>query len=118
LLLLVRDQSGALQKSAQNNKLIPCANCGGIWGDPFSSIHAEDGSFMLIVEGGSRWHWSDEYTFRYDARRKDWLPKRIRKAVVDKLTTEAKVLELTERKAPNVIFSDFDPATLPSVEFN
>lgn len=52
LLILIRNATGPLQKVAQNDKIVPCARCGGIAGDPFSYLQIGKDSFTAVSEGG------------------------------------------------------------------
>ena len=116
VLLLVRDATGTLQKTAQNDKIVPCAQCGGIAGDPYSYTQLADNGFTIVTEGGSRQHWSNEYTFAYSAEQKDWLLREVKREVVDQDTGKQKKLDLTPQQFGVIKFKDFDPSTLPTVE--
>lgn len=72
MLLLVRQDNGALKLAGRNDAVVMCRQCGGIYGDPYESISADSNSFSINFYGGSAWRWSHEYTFRYNAAKKDW----------------------------------------------
>ncbi|MEW9625584.1 hypothetical protein [Rhodanobacter geophilus] len=115
VLLLVRNASGQLEKAAQNAKMVPCAQCGGIAGDPYSYAQVSKGQFTVVTEGGSREHWSNEYTFAYAPTQKDWQLHEVKREVTDQETGKHKALDLTPKDFGTMRFQDFDPATLPEV---
>ena len=116
VLILIRDANGHLQKVAQNNRLVPCAQCGGIAGDPFSYMQIAKNGFTVVTEGGSREHWSHEYTFAYTAEHKDWLLAEIKSEVTDQDTGKHKQADLTRKDFGTITFANFDPSTQKEVE--
>ncbi|MBD8873464.1 hypothetical protein [Rhodanobacter sp. DHB23] len=113
VLLLVRDASGQLENAVQNDKFVPCAQCGGIAGDPYSYTQIGKGQFTVVTEGGSREHWSNEYTFAYVPAQNGWLLHEVKREVTDQETGKHKTLDLTSKDFGAVRFQDFDPANLP-----
>lgn len=116
VLLLMRDGAGKLQIAKQNDRLVPCAQCGGVAGDPFGYLRVDRGGFAVLIEGGSRERWSDEYSFKYSADQQDWLLDQAVRAVTDTQTGEEKRIELTEKDFGTIPFEQFDPEMLPNVE--
>lgn len=116
VLLLVRDAADQWQKAAQNDKIVPCAQCGGIAGDPYSYTQIAHNGFTIVTEGGSREHWSNEYTFAYSPEQKDWLLHEVKREVTDQDSGKQKQLDLTSKDFGVVTFKDFDPSKLPAVE--
>lgn len=116
LLLLTRDGTGELQKVGKNDRLIPCAQCGGMAGDPFGYIKVGEGRFTVLIEGGSRERWSNEYTFQYSGEQQDWLLDKTVRTVTDTDTGEEKRVELTGKNFGTIRFEEFDPETLPRLE--
>lgn len=116
VLILIRDANGQLQKAAQNDKLVPCAQCGGIAGDPFSYVQITNNGFTVVTEGGSRQHWSNEYTFAYSAQHRDWLLSSLKREVTDQDTDKHKQIDLAPKDFGVITFANFDPATQPEVE--
>lgn len=116
ILLLTRDSAGKLQKVKQNDRLVPCAQCGGMAGDPFGYVRVGKGGFTALIEGGSRERWSDEYTFKYSGEQQDWLLDKAVRTVTDTETGEEKHIELTGKDFGTIRFEEFDPKTLPEVE--
>lgn len=112
MLLLMRDQGGLLVEAGRNTRLVPCANCGGSIGDPFGYARADKGEFAVLLEGGSREHWSKEYVFRFNADKKQWLLETVTHRVTDTLTGQDKRQELTRADFGAIPFDTFDPSTL------
>lgn len=71
-LLLIRQADGKLQKILQNDSVILCRQCGGVFGDPYAGIKITAVGFNLSFYGGSSWRWSYEYQFVYRATKKTW----------------------------------------------
>lgn len=65
LLVVVRQPGGTLHVAARNDRLVYCAACGGMFGDPFEGVHVRAGTFTVYHYGGSSWRWRADYTFRY-----------------------------------------------------
>ncbi len=116
VLLLTRDSAGKLQKAKQNDRIVPCAQCGGMAGDPFGYMRVDKGGFTALIEGGSRERWSDEYAFKYSAEQQDWLLDKAVRTVTDTETGEEKHIELSGKDFGTIRFEEFDPKTLPKVE--
>lgn len=112
-LLLTRDDRGELREVARNDRLVPCAQCGGIAGDPYSYAVVEPGAFTIITEGGSRERWSNAYSFAWEPARRTWILQRVRRKVTDRLTGRHRELTLTARDFGTLDFSNVDPAMLP-----
>lgn len=115
VLLLTRDSSGSLRKAAENARIVPCASCGGLAGDPYAYARIETGSFTLSTSGGSRERWANDFTFRYSAERGTWLLDKVLREVTDTATEQHKALNLSVADFGIVRFEDFDPNTLPEV---
>lgn len=116
VVLLIRDASGQLQALKRSERLVPCAKCGGIAGDPFGYVRAYPGGFTVLIEGGSRERWSDEFGFAYSADQKDWLLEKAVRSVVDTDTGEDRRLDLQRKDFGAIRLEDFDRDKLPSVE--
>jgi hypothetical protein len=113
--LLIRDSAGRLRKFAQNDRIVPCKRCGGIAGDPFGYARIDKEGFALLMEGGSREHWWNEYNFKYVAASKTWLLEKVKRGVEDTENGNAKEITLTAKDFGLVKFVDFDPSKLPQV---
>lgn len=115
VLVLVRDAGGRLQESAYNDKIVPCAKCGGLLGDPFGYARIDKNGFTVLIEGGSRQRWSSEYVFVYSIQSKDWLLQRVERGAYDQISEENVSRTFTPEDFGQIAFSDFDPATIPEV---
>ncbi|WP_231118164.1 hypothetical protein [Lysobacter silvisoli] len=115
VLVLIRDADGRLQAARRSDKLVPCARCGGIAGDPFGYLRVHPGGFTVLLEGGSRERWSDEFVFDYSAPQQDWLLAKAVRSVVDTETGQDKRIELRVDDFGEVRFEAFDRDRLPSV---
>lgn len=72
LKILLRNESGELTEAKHNDRVILCAGCGGVMGDPFLGLEIMDGKFTAYHYGGSAWRWSQDIVFAYDKARNDW----------------------------------------------
>ncbi len=72
LLLLVRQANGRLKLERQNDQIVMCRECGGMYGDPYSELSIEENGFAISFYGGSAWRWTRGYSFIYNAAKKDW----------------------------------------------
>jgi hypothetical protein len=117
VVLLARSASGHLEQVARNDRIVPCANCGGISGDPYGYTRLESAGFTIVNGGGGREHWTDEFTFKYSAEHKGWLLEKVMRRVTDRETDAEKRLDLTAKEFGLVRFEVFDPSTLPEVEW-
>lgn len=115
VLLLVRGADGQLHKMAENDKLVPCAKCGGIAGDPFAFARVQRGSFEIATGGGSRERWSNFYTFTYSPARMAWVPSKVERGVVDTVTEKDRHITLTSKDLGSIDFMNIDPEKLPKV---
>lgn len=116
LLLVARDAQGQLRTLAQNDKIVPCAQCGGVAGDPYSYSRVASGHFTVVTEGGSREHWWNEFHFEYAPKINDWILQKAVRGVRDTATGRKKQISLSARTLGVIKFSDFDPASLPQVK--
>lgn len=113
--VVIRDAQGQLRPVAQNNKLVPCARCGGVAGDPFSSARIESGRFTVVIEGGSREHWWSEYQFKYAPKLDAWLVDKVVRGASDSLTGRTRKAAFSAQRLGAVEFSKFDPGSVPEV---
>jgi hypothetical protein len=114
LVILVRNAAGELKKVAHNNRLIPCATCGGAAGDPYAGIQIDaQGQFTVLLHGGGREQWSDSYSFLYESQYHEWLFTKAVRRVEDRETgqTDQVAVGATDFGGP---FGTFDPSTLPT----
>jgi hypothetical protein len=116
LLLVARNAQGQLQTLAQNDKIVPCARCGGVAGDPYSYSRVSPGRFTVVTEGGSREHWWNEFDFEYAPEINDWILQKAVRGVRDTATGRKKQFSLSARTLGVIKFNDFDPASLAQVK--
>jgi hypothetical protein len=72
LILLIRQNNNTLKTIKRNDKLIYCAQCGGMMGDPFQGITITPKGFSVSFYGGSAWRWSIDYQFNYSRKDQTW----------------------------------------------
>lgn len=72
LLLITRKPGNKLSMAVENDELVLCKRCGGVFGDPYEGMLAKPGGFTINFYGGSSWRWAEEYSFVYDATKKNW----------------------------------------------
>lgn len=80
LLILTRTAGGKLTLAARNDReAVYCRTCGGISiGDPFMGIKVGRNTFTINHYGGSAWRWTDDSTFNYSRRDKNWQLVRVK----------------------------------------
>lgn len=112
LLILARDGSGALKAVKRNDRIVLCATCGGMMGDPFAGIKAGPKTFSVLHYGGSAWRWSTEFKFNYSRIDDTWQLVRAEEnefhAADPEHTTKTKVFK-PPRDYGKVDVGDFDP---------
>ncbi|MBK9393143.1 MAG: hypothetical protein IPN40_04365 [Uliginosibacterium sp.] len=111
LTIAVREADGALRAVKTNRKLVLCAQCGGVMGDPFNELRAEKNGFSVSHYGGSGWRWSNAFTFRYSGRDRSWQLTRAEKtsfhvAKPDEIETE---VHRPPKDFGKIDLADFDP---------
>ena len=116
VVLLVSDTTGVLHKMAQNDKIVPCFNCGGIFGDPFSYVQLSNGVITVVTEGGSREHWWNEYVFKYSPSSKNAMLISVKRGISDTSTGRRIEINYTSKDFGSIKFEDFDPSTLPEAK--
>lgn len=72
ILLIIRKAGDKLVVAAENDELVLCKHCGGVFGDPYEGLEARAGGFSISFYGGSSWRWADNYTFSFDKQKKNW----------------------------------------------
>ncbi len=70
--IAIREVGGKLHRVKSNAKLVRCARCGGVMGDPFNELSAQKNGFSVSHYGGSGWRWATTVDFRYSSRDKSW----------------------------------------------
>ncbi len=109
LLLFLKNENGEYALAYQNDKVVYCCDCGGIFGDPFYEIDIVDGLFTIYHFGGSNWRWTRDLTFKYDKISRDWylhLDQETSFSVFELDEVESSVK--TAQDFGKIRFSDFD----------
>lgn len=70
LLILHGSKAKLYTLVAKNNKVVLCASCGGVFGDPYSRLVIKNNYFSAEHYGGSNWRWTRIMTFKYDLQKK------------------------------------------------
>lgn len=73
LIILIRQANGKLKQVLRNDSAILCADCGGVFGDPYAGVDITNNGFSINFYGGSNWRWANTYWFSWNAAKKDWL---------------------------------------------
>lgn len=115
VMLLLGGADGRWRSAARNDKLVPCAACGGVMGDPFGYARVSAGSFTVVNSGGSRERWTDSYTFGYAPADKAWWLEGVSRQVIDTETDAENKKDFTAAELGKVRFEDFDPSSVPVV---
>lgn len=111
LLLFVRDAEGHLQLSARNDRIVPCASCGGSLGAPSIQLRSASGTFMLTAEGGTGWLWSNEYSFTHQGNNR-WQLGSIARMATHRTSHETTLSKQAPADFGVVDFAEFDPETI------
>lgn len=111
LLLLRRGSDGQLREAKRNDKLVYCATCGGVMGDPFQGIEVGPKTFSVSHYGGSSWRWTAEYQFNYSRKDDTWQLVRVEESQFH--ASEPDKLKQQRYKPPKdfgkIDLADFDP---------
>lgn len=111
ILLFVRDAEGQLRLAARNDHIVPCAECGGSLGEPGVHLVSRSGSFVLRTEGGTGWHWSNEYSFEH-AGSDRWQLVSVSRTRTHRTSHETSSSTRTPGDFGQVDFVDFNPETI------
>lgn len=65
LFAVASDEASQYQLSFQDENLIRNSSEGGVLGDPYLPLTAENTSFTTHSYGGSAWRWAGDYTYAY-----------------------------------------------------
>jgi hypothetical protein len=111
LLILVRLADATLKLAKRNDRLVYCANCGGVWGDPFADLSAARKSVTISHYGGSNWRWTNSVTFSYSRIDQSWQLVRVEETSFhtgDPERVKKKVYK-PPRHFGKIDIADFDP---------
>jgi hypothetical protein len=73
LLILIGTPSGDLKKVEENDSVVLCEGCGGVWGDPYDGLAIKNGFFSVEHYGGSSDRWTEIMTFKYSEKENTWI---------------------------------------------
>jgi len=111
LIIIQRTEDGRLKKVKQNNKVVYCRICGGVFGDPFEGITVKENGFSVHMYGGSNWRWASNYEFSYSRIDKTW--QLVNVSGTSYHTSNPDDTEITNYKPPKdfgkIDLADFDP---------
>lgn len=64
--IVLLGEGKGLKKVAQNDNVVLCYECGGVFGDPYNDLTIAKGEFSITHFGGSNWKWTNDLTFRHE----------------------------------------------------
>ena len=111
LLILIRQPSGKLKLAKTATKVVHCAGCGGVFGDPFEGVFMDGpGRFVVNHYGGSNFRWHNNYTFAWSRRDQTW--QLVRVEIREYYTGEPEKEKVTVHTPPKhfgkIDLADFD----------
>ncbi len=113
LLVLIRQPNNSLVVAARNERVVYCARCGGMFGDPFEGIKAKRKRFTVHMYGGSAWRWATNYTFAFSRRDQAW--QLVEVSELSYHTSNPDKMDQKVSRPPKdfgkIDFNDFDPET-------
>lgn len=109
--IAVAERGGALRVVKTNRKLVRCAQCGGMMGDPFTALSAEKNGFSVTHHAGSGWRGTTTVEFRYSSRDRSWQLVRVERSTFhvakpDEVETE---IHRPPKDFGKIDIADFDP---------
>ena len=112
LLLLIRQSNKSLKLAKRNDKIVFCAKCGGVFGDPFEFLEVAPKSFAVHLHGGSSHRWAYSYYFNYSRRDNTWQLVAVDESsfhVSDPEKTMKQKLYKPPKHYGKIDIADFDP---------
>ena len=104
---------GRVHELARNDRLVPCAACGGVAGDPYAYSRFDDDGLEIVIGGGSRQRWSSHTRWRRPTHGPHWVLEWVQREVVDTQTGQQRSQKLAASALGSPHLADFDPSTLP-----
>ena len=111
-ILLIRAADNKLSAAAQNDGVVLCRTCGGVFGDPFAGIQISGTRFTISNYGGSNDRWAYDYTFAYSRRDNNWQLVRVEETsfqALDPQRTTRKHVYTPPKNFGLINFADFRP---------
>jgi hypothetical protein len=65
LVLVLLKTTDGYKLAVKSGEIVMCKDCGGVFGDPFSSIGVANGAVVIVHYGGSSEKWSATRRFKY-----------------------------------------------------
>lgn len=109
VILLARGEDNALRVMGRNDRLVPCATCGGMAGDPYAGTRVQAGRFTIATAGGSRERWSNDYVFVYEPAARRFVLDSAKRSVIDTLSDAHAEATGDAQDLGVITFDDFDP---------
>lgn len=109
--IAIRTASGSLDIIKSNPKAVLCAECGGVFGDPFDGISVATNVFAIHHYGGSGWRWANTYQFGFSRRDNTWQLVLVRELSYHTSDPDKQTVKTYRppRHFGKIDFSDFDP---------
>lgn len=110
-LILTRQPDGSLKTAKRNSRIVYCATCGGMMGDPFQGVEVGPNTFTVSHYGGSAWRWSVSYKFNYSRKDATWQLVKVEESTFHTSASEQmKTRTYTPpRGFGKIDIADFDP---------
>ncbi|MGH1335914.1 MAG: hypothetical protein ACRBFS_07280 [Aureispira sp.] len=83
LVILQGNPQGQYRLWASSDKVVLCAQCGGIIGDPFRTIQIDQEAIILQQDGGSRERWERNSSIALHPTTEEWIIVKDKLTVVD-----------------------------------
>lgn len=87
---------------------------GGMFGDPYDGMTIGAGTFSINHYGGSRYRWTSNYVFEYDAAKTEWYYTRHYSSWMDMLMEDTTVHTDSLVLKNKIAFSTFNHETAPN----
>lgn len=109
LYILYGQTGGKYVMVAKNENTVYYVDCGGMMGDPFVNISANEGRFTISHYGGSAWRWAREITYNYSKEEDEWFLAMDRHESFHAFEPEdVEVTTETKRDFGRIRFEDFN----------
>lgn len=111
--LLARQADGRMQELVHNDRLVPCASCGGLAGDPYAYSRFDEHGLDIVTAGGSRERWSSHSRWHPSSDGQRWQLEWLLREVVDTQSEQQAQQKLDQKELGKISLADFDPQDLP-----
>lgn len=109
--VLTGNSDGTYTVRAKNKHATYAQEGGQLFGEPFNGIETEHGRFTIKHYGGSRYRWTSDYVFAYDAQKADWHYVQHSSSEMDMLQEDTVVHLAVQAIQKKIAFSSFDYRT-------